>query len=58
LTIEYDVPLLGKTKVTLEVQQHLGGNWVRTVAMWPTPSRASKKSSMASMTRSTRATST
>ena len=33
LTIEYDVPLLGKTKLTLEVQQHLGDNWVRTVAM-------------------------
>src|ERR1035441_10506185 len=33
LTIEYDVPLLGKTKLTLEVQQHLGDHWVRTVAM-------------------------
>src|SRR5664280_2890341 len=33
LTIEYDVPLLGRTKLTLEVQQHLGDNWVRTVAM-------------------------
>jgi len=33
LTIEYDVPLLGKTKLTLEVQQHLGDNWVRAVAM-------------------------
>jgi len=33
LTIEYDLPLLGKTKLTLEVQQHLGDNWVRTVAM-------------------------
>src|SRR5664279_3153569 len=33
LTIEYDVPLLGKTKLTLEVQQHLCDNWVRTVAM-------------------------
>jgi F-type H+-transporting ATPase subunit beta len=33
LTIEYDVPLLGKTKLTLEVQQHLGDRWVRTVAM-------------------------
>jgi F-type H+-transporting ATPase subunit beta len=33
LTIEYEVPLLGKTKLTLEVQQHLGDNWVRTVAM-------------------------
>jgi F-type H+-transporting ATPase subunit beta len=33
LTIEYEVPLLGKTKLTLEVQQHLGDNWVRAVAM-------------------------
>jgi F-type H+-transporting ATPase subunit beta len=33
LTIEYEVPLLGKTKLTLEVQQHLGDRWVRTVAM-------------------------
>jgi F-type H+-transporting ATPase subunit beta len=33
LTIEYEVPLLGKTKLTLEVQQHLGDHWVRTVAM-------------------------
>jgi F-type H+/Na+-transporting ATPase subunit beta len=33
LTIEYDLPLLGKTRLTLEVQQHLGDNWVRTVAM-------------------------
>jgi F-type H+/Na+-transporting ATPase subunit beta len=33
LTIEYDLPLLGKTKLTLEVQQHLGDNWVRAVAM-------------------------
>ncbi len=33
LTIEYDVPLLGKTKLTLEVQQHLGDHWVRAVAM-------------------------
>ncbi|MEK7677206.1 MAG: F0F1 ATP synthase subunit beta [Verrucomicrobiota bacterium] len=32
LTVEY--PLLGHaTKLTLEVQQHLGENWVRTVAM-------------------------
>ena len=27
------MPLQGKTKLTLEVQQHLGDNWVRTVAM-------------------------
>ena len=33
LTIEYELPLLGKTKLTLEVQQHLGDHWVRTVAM-------------------------
>jgi F-type H+/Na+-transporting ATPase subunit beta len=33
LTIEYDLPLLGKTRLTLEVQQHLGDNWVRTIAM-------------------------
>jgi F-type H+-transporting ATPase subunit beta len=33
LTIDYDIPLLGKTKLTLEVQQHLGDNWVRAVAM-------------------------
>ena len=33
MTVEYDVPLQGKTKLTLEVQQHLGDNWVRTVAM-------------------------
>ena len=33
LTVEYDLPLLGRTKLTLEVQQHLGDNWVRAVAM-------------------------
>ncbi len=33
LTVEYDLPGMGKTKLTLEVQQHLGGNWVRAVAM-------------------------
>ena len=33
LTIEYELPLQGKTKLTLEVQQHLGDHWVRTVAM-------------------------
>src|SRR5512141_1816524 len=33
LTIEYELPLQGKTRLTLEVQQHLGDNWVRTVAM-------------------------
>ena len=35
LTIEF--PVLGKTsRLTLEVEQHLGDNWVRTVAMGPT----------------------
>jgi F-type H+/Na+-transporting ATPase subunit beta len=33
LTIEYDLPLQGPTRLVLEVQQHLGDNWVRTVAM-------------------------
>ncbi len=33
LTVEYDLPGMGRTKLTLEVQQHLGGNWVRAVAM-------------------------
>lgn len=33
LTIEYELPLQGKTRLTLEVQQHLGDRWVRTVAM-------------------------
>jgi F-type H+/Na+-transporting ATPase subunit beta len=33
LVVEFDVPNQGKTKLTLEVQQHLGDNWVRTVAM-------------------------
>ena len=33
LTIEYDLPFAGKTKLTFEVQQHLGDNWVRTVSM-------------------------
>jgi F-type H+-transporting ATPase subunit beta len=33
LTLEYDLPGQGKTKLTLEVQQHLGGNWIRAVAM-------------------------
>jgi F-type H+-transporting ATPase subunit beta len=33
LTVEYELPFVGKTKLTLEVQQHLGDNWVRTVAM-------------------------
>jgi F-type H+-transporting ATPase subunit beta len=34
LTVEYTSPgAAGKTKLTLEVQQHLGDNWVRAVAM-------------------------
>ncbi len=33
VTIEYDLPLHGKTRLTLEVQQHLGDHWVRAVAM-------------------------
>jgi F-type H+/Na+-transporting ATPase subunit beta len=33
LEVQYDLPLQGQTKLTLEVQQHLGDNWVRAVAM-------------------------
>jgi len=33
LTVEYDLPGQGRTKLTLEVQQHLGDDWVRAVAM-------------------------
>src|SRR5262245_29069990 len=33
LTVEYDMPGASRTKLTLEVQQHLGDNWVRAVAM-------------------------
>jgi F-type H+-transporting ATPase subunit beta len=33
VTVDFDVPGAGKTKLTLEVQQHLGDNWVRSVAM-------------------------
>ena len=33
LTVEFDVPGEGATKLTLEVQQHLGDQWVRAVAM-------------------------
>jgi F-type H+-transporting ATPase subunit beta len=36
LTIEFNVPDGGKTKQTLEVEQHLGDNWVRCVCMGPT----------------------
>ena len=33
LTVNYDMPGQGQIKLTLEVQQHLGDNWVRAVAM-------------------------
>jgi F-type H+-transporting ATPase subunit beta len=33
LIVEYSHPNHGSTKLTLEVQQHLGDNWVRAVAM-------------------------
>ena len=33
LTIDYEMPGHGLTRLTLEVQQHLGDNWVRAVAM-------------------------
>ena len=33
LTVSYEMPGAGTTKLTLEVQQHLGDNWVRAVAM-------------------------
>jgi len=33
LVVEYEMPLRGHTKLTLEVQEHMGDNWVRTVAM-------------------------
>ncbi|MEY4917885.1 MAG: synthase subunit beta [Verrucomicrobiota bacterium] len=33
LTVTYEMPGQGTTKLTLEVQQHLGDNWVRAVAM-------------------------
>src|ERR1017187_7242714 len=33
LTAEYVLPGGNKTKLTFEVQQHLGDNWVRAVAM-------------------------
>ena len=34
LTVEYDLPGQGRTRLTLETQQHLGDNWVRAVAYW------------------------
>ena len=36
LTVEFEVPGLGKTKQTLEVEQHLGDNWIRCVCMGAT----------------------
>ena len=33
LTVDFDVPGEGQTKLTLEVQQHLGDHWIRAVAM-------------------------
>src|ERR1051326_5804792 len=36
LTVEFDVPGMGKTRQTLEVEQHLGDNWIRTVCMGST----------------------
>ena len=36
LTVEFDVPGQGRAKQTLEVEQHLGDNWVRTVSMGST----------------------
>jgi F-type H+-transporting ATPase subunit beta len=33
VTVDFEVPGQGKTKLTLEVQQHLGDHWVRSVAM-------------------------
>jgi F-type H+-transporting ATPase subunit beta len=33
VTVDFDVPGHGKTKLTLEVQSHQGDNWVRAVAM-------------------------
>jgi len=35
-TVEFDVPGSGRTKQVLEVEQHLGDNWVRTVCMGAT----------------------
>jgi F-type H+-transporting ATPase subunit beta len=36
LSVDFDVPGQGRTRQTLEVEQHLGDNWVRTVAMGST----------------------
>ncbi len=36
LTVDFEVPGQGKTRQTLEVEQHLGDNWVRCVCMGAT----------------------
>jgi len=36
LVVEYDKPYHGRTKLVLEVQQHIGNRWVRTIAMGST----------------------
>jgi F-type H+-transporting ATPase subunit beta len=36
LTLEFDVPGQARARLTLEVEQHLGDKWVRTVAMGST----------------------
>jgi F-type H+-transporting ATPase subunit beta len=36
LTVEFDVPGQGRARRTLEVEQHLGDNWVRCVCMGST----------------------
>jgi F-type H+-transporting ATPase subunit beta len=36
LSVEFEVPGQGKTRQVLEVEQHLGDNWVRTVCMGST----------------------
>src|SRR6202522_668788 len=36
LTVEFEVPGIGKTKQTLEVEQHLGDHWIRCVCMGST----------------------
>jgi F-type H+/Na+-transporting ATPase subunit beta len=33
VTVDLDVPGMGRSKLTLEVQQHLGDHWVRSIAM-------------------------
>ncbi|MGH8024557.1 MAG: F0F1 ATP synthase subunit beta, partial [Limisphaerales bacterium] len=36
LTVEFEVPGQGRTRQTLEVEQHLGDKWVRCVCMGST----------------------